>query len=251
MDNTDRFTAKVYYYARYRPSYPAAFIDYLKKAAGIGRHSAVADIGAGTGILTKLLLPLAGRVIAVEPNEGMLRECMSFCKGAGNIEYISAGAEDTKLDGGSVDLITVAQAYHWFDEDKTAEEFKRILKPGGKAALVWNRKDPDNGVNDGIDAICRDLCPEYKGAAGGGRSEDDRVIRLFDKYGCERMTFDNDIEESLEGFIGGELSASYSPVCTDAGYDEFVGRLEALYKSFYGNGTMILRMKTYSYLGTV
>nr|WP_325050010.1 methyltransferase domain-containing protein [Cohnella faecalis] len=71
MNSKERFTDRVDHYVQYRPSYPGAAIDYMYDAAGLGSNSIVADIGAGTGIFTKLLLERGSEVIAVEPNEGM------------------------------------------------------------------------------------------------------------------------------------------------------------------------------------
>src|SRR4030042_737804 len=140
MDNRDKFTDKAGHYMKYRPSYPLEFINYLINATEMNRDSVVADIGAGTGILTKLLAGKVKKIFAVEPNSDMLMKCMKHLKGIKNFTGIDASAENTTLPDGSVDFITVAQAFHWFDKEKAKTEFKRILKTGGKVIIIWNNK---------------------------------------------------------------------------------------------------------------
>lgn len=138
MDSKDKFTNKVEEYIKYRPSYPKEFIDYLFNEVGISSDSIVADIGAGTGILTKQFGDKVRTIFAVEPNLNMRTACQEYCSHLQNMVLIDGSAEDTGLEDGSVNFITVAQAFHWFDRDKCKMEFKRILKANGKVVLVWN-----------------------------------------------------------------------------------------------------------------
>ncbi|NTV90662.1 MAG: hypothetical protein HGA22_09965, partial [Clostridiales bacterium] len=86
--NKDKFTGKAEVYTRFRPSYPAAFIDYLEKELGISGEKTVADVGAGTGILTRLISGKAGTVLAVEPNADMRRACADTCLALENVSII-------------------------------------------------------------------------------------------------------------------------------------------------------------------
>ena len=129
-DPTQRFGDRVAQYIRYRPSYPVEVISTLERSCGLSEDSVVADIGAGTGIFTGLLLQSGATVIAVEPNDEM-RSAADRSLGD-QPKYASCGgsAENTGLDGASVDIITAAQSFHWFRPEGAREEFARILKPG-------------------------------------------------------------------------------------------------------------------------
>ena len=130
-DSTQRFSDRVENYIRYRPGYPAELIAILQTKTGLNPQSIVADVGSGTGISTAVLLPYAGQVLAVEPNESMRRAAETLLAAKPNFRSVNAAAESTTLADASVDMITVGQAFHWFEPTKTRREFARILKPGG------------------------------------------------------------------------------------------------------------------------
>ena len=134
MNTTERFSGRAGVYQASRPGYPAALSEHL---ASLGMRGArVADIGAGTGIFSRLLLELGCTVFAVEPNSDMrhtaelgLKTCDRFSIGSGT-------AENTGLPEASVSFVTAAQAFHWFDPDAFRQECLRILEPGGLAVFV-------------------------------------------------------------------------------------------------------------------
>ena len=138
MDSTQRFSTRVEAYVKYRPGYPAAMLDFLARELAMGPESQVADIGAGTGILTALLAPRVARVWAVEPNDDMRAAAKRLLAQVGNIGWLHGSAEATGLPTGAMDLVTVAQAFHWFDRAAFRQECQRLLKPGGQVALIWN-----------------------------------------------------------------------------------------------------------------
>jgi len=125
-------------YERIRPEYPAAAIDILVRELGIARGTVVVDVGAGTGKLTRALVPTGATIIAVEPLTEM-RERLA--EGVPRAVPFSGTAEHMALRDGSADAITAAQAFHWFDGDTALAEFHRVLVPGGRLGLIWNVRD--------------------------------------------------------------------------------------------------------------
>jgi len=128
------FGAEADAYERARPSYPPDAVAWLVEALSISARSTVADVAAGTGKFTRLLAPIGAWIVAVEPVDGMRARLPRMPTAA-------ATAEALPFASGSVDAITVAQAFHWFDAPAALEEFHRALRPGGRLALIWNARD--------------------------------------------------------------------------------------------------------------
>ncbi len=137
---TERFSNRVTDYIAARPSYPSAMIDFMLKEFKLHQHSVIADIGSGTGILTSLLLEKNINVLGIEPNDEMRKAAENLLSGFSNFLSIKGAAEKTGLIDESVDLISAAQAFHWFDIPETKKEFRRILKPNGFVCLIWNER---------------------------------------------------------------------------------------------------------------
>jgi SAM-dependent methyltransferase len=128
------FSAGAEAYERGRPSYPSEAVDLLVSEFGIGPGSTVVDLAAGTGKFTRLLVPTGARVVAVEP----VAEMRAALK---EIEALDGTAEAIPLPDGSVDALTVAQAFHWFRHDEALAEIARVLRAGGGLGFLWNRRD--------------------------------------------------------------------------------------------------------------
>lgn len=122
-------------YDRFRPGFPADAVDIILPS----RVGSALDLGAGTGKLTGLLLPRADEVFAVEPAESMLDILRSRFP---DVRALSGTAEAIPVGDASVDAVTVAQAFHWFDRERACAEIARVLRPGGTLGLLWNRFDP-------------------------------------------------------------------------------------------------------------
>jgi SAM-dependent methyltransferase len=137
-------------YEAARPSYPpdavAWFIEHLRIAPG----ARVVDLAAGTGKLTRLLAPAGADLIAAEPVAGM-RE--SFRVAVPGVPVLATTAEQLAFRDASLDAVTVAQAFHWFDHDRAIAELARALRPGGRVGLVWNSRDRSVDWVDGVWSI--------------------------------------------------------------------------------------------------
>lgn len=127
-------------YERARPSYPAAAVELIVRECGLGRGVTVCDLAAGTGKLTRLLVPSGAEVLAVEPVVAMRDQLVCAVPG---VEVLDGTAETIPLGDASVDAVTVAQAFHWFDTDRALPEIRRVLRPGGHLVLVWNVRDEE------------------------------------------------------------------------------------------------------------
>lgn len=137
MNPLNRFSDRAADYVKYRPSYPAAAIDKILEGLGSPSQLVAADIGAGTGISSRLLAQRGVRVLAIEPNEAMRQAAFPHPL----VEYRDATAEATGLPDASVDLVTCFQSFHWFEPQPTMSEFHRILKSRGRLALIWSYLD--------------------------------------------------------------------------------------------------------------
>jgi len=136
----DGFASNAEDYERTRPGYPPDAVDHLVAVLGLRPETTVADVAAGTGKLTRLLVPTGARVIAVEPVAAMRDLLARTTPGA---EVLDGTAEDLPLPDASVDAVTVAQAFHWFDGPRALREMARVLHPGGALAVLYNHRDRD------------------------------------------------------------------------------------------------------------
>lgn len=248
MDNTRKFTRKAEAYAKARPGYPQAMLDRITQAAGIGAGAEIADIGAGTGIFSKALLSCGCRVYGVEPNADMRGVAERNLGSDTRFTPVAGTAEETTLPGESVDAVTVAQAFHWFDAEAFSRECRRILRPGGLVVLVWNSRIHDRDSVRENEAIMREFCPTFTGFSGGIDYLDDR-IRSFYNGDFSVETFPHDLAFDKAGFIARNLSGSYSLQSGDARYAEYVAALEELFDQYARDGVYMQPNETVAYWG--
>lgn len=151
-------------YERARPSYPQDSIDWLVAQTGLGVGSTVVDLGAGTGKLTRLLLPTGARVIAVEP----IAEMRAHIEGA---EILDGTAEAIPLPDNSADVVTVAQALHWFDQERALPEIHRVLRQDGYLVLFWNMRDLEDPIQRGVEDLLGPMRTDVPGQILGAWRE--------------------------------------------------------------------------------
>jgi SAM-dependent methyltransferase len=250
--NEDRFTGLAGIYAKYRPSYPDGLIQYLYSDVGLSKNSVIADIGSGTGILTELLLKENSTVYSVEPNEDMRRTAETALSRYPNFISVNATAENTGLNASSLDFVTVAQAFHWFDRQIFKAECQRVLKEKGKVILVYNARDSESGLVTETDAVIRRYCPDYMAASGGMRGGGaGEYADFFKDAACDFKVFRNDVVYDEDGFIGRNLSGSYAPKKDSENYQPYVSALKQLFAQFSRNGTLLMPYLTRSLVGEV
>ena len=137
-------------YERGRTDYPAAAVEFIVDRLGLRAGRIVLDLAAGTGKLTRLLVPSGAEVIAVEPIAEMRAKIE-------NARVLEGTAEAIPLADASVDAVTVAQAFHWFRPDDALREIHRVLRPGGGLALIWNVRDESDPIHAAATEIMRPL----------------------------------------------------------------------------------------------
>ena len=233
------FAAAAENYAAYRPGYPSAAVAFIRRQAGLDESSTVLDLAAGTGLMTRLLFPVA-RLVAVEPVAEM-RAALPLC--APGAEVLDGTAEDIPLPSGSADAVVVAQAFHWFADAEAVREIARVLKPRGALLIAWNVKDPRDPLMTGIDAI---LAP-YRSTSPGYSStpwrdvfyEADSPLRLV-----AHETFPFEEPVTLGQLKGRVLSTSYVALLDTGLQAEVMRRLDRLVGSEDNSTPVCMRYQT-------
>lgn len=213
-------------YANYRPGYPTAAIDRILE--GLGNPSALtaADIGAGTGIASRLLADRGVSVKAIEPNASMRNAAIPHPL----VEFYDATAEATKLPEASVDLIACFQSFHWFKPKPTLSEFHRILKPTGRLAIVWSSRAVDDEFSVEFDRLVKASMSDRPADQSKGMLK--RLLSsnlYFTNVRCHKFT--NTHELDLDGTIGYALSKSFVPR-EGAAHQKLLSDLQELYARY-------------------
>jgi SAM-dependent methyltransferase len=210
-DPKARFTDRVDDYVKYRPGYPPEVFALLARECGLGQACTVADLGSGTGIFAKGLLASGARVVAVEPNAAM-RAAAERDLGSVTATFrsVDGSAEATGLEAASVDLVTAAQAFHWFDPPRVRAEMTRILRAPGWVALVWNERAA-SPLNDDYEAMLEAYAPEYPGVRERDRSAEPKMRDFFTPAQVRSERFPHSQVFDEEGLRGRLRSSSYAP----------------------------------------
>ncbi len=249
-DNTHKFDGKSDVYAAGRPAYAEALIDELYDARGFSAKSCIADVGSGTGIFSRQLLSRGSRVYCVEPNHDMRQKAEKSLGTFERFASVDGDASATGLEDASVDHVTSAQAFHWFEAEGFRRECERILRPGGLVVLVWNSRVADAPVNVESGRLFSRLCPRFKGFSGGVRQDDERIHEFF----CgtyEKIRFENHLAYDRDKFISRSLSGSYALREGEDGYGELVSGIGELFDRFEQEGVLVVPNETVAYLGIV
>jgi SAM-dependent methyltransferase len=237
----ERFTGRVESYRRWRPSYPAGIVDLLRRECGLANDAAVADIAAGTGLLSEIFLAAGFAVTAVEPNEEMRAACAQLEPDYPQLRILEGTAEATGLPDRSVDLITVAQAMHWFDLDRTRSEFARILKPRGCCAVIYNNRHlSGDAFHDAYEEFLRSFGIDYFAVKEQhmGRK---RLAQFFGSSEMKCATFPNAQELDEHALEGRVLSSSYIPRPGHPRFDEMRTELKKLFAENHSSGAVTIR----------
>ena len=250
MKPTERFSSRVDAYQKYRPEYPQSLVTEIIKLGGLDGVAVIADFGSGTGIFTRHLLNAGLNVFAVEPNPEMRAAAESALTDVAGFTSVAASAEDSGLESSSIDLITAAQAFHWFNTETARQEFRRVLKPGGQLALIWNKRKISQPFHQTYDAILRELAPEY-GKVNHMNLTGTDIQRFFATDSMQRVVFDNSQQLDFAGLLGRLKSTSYCPDEKSPQYMTLATELLSLFDQFAIDGKIAFEYDTELYIGPV
>lgn len=246
LQPTERFSERVENYTRYRPSYPEEVIPFIQQTTGLQKDPVIADIGSGTGIFSKMLLEHPYKVYCVEPNQQMREEAEKNLVRYPNFTSVNGKAEQTFLPGRSIDLITVAQAFHWMQPGEAKKEFLRILKPNGHIVLLWNIRLTDTVFSQAFEELKIQFGTDYQAT----RMVKEKDIPGFFLPGSflQKDFYQSQVLD-YEGLKGQLLSTSYVPL-TGTPYEQMIVALEDLFDRYHENGSVKIEYETKVYVNT-
>jgi SAM-dependent methyltransferase len=217
------YSTKAEKYARYRWDYAPAALQRLWEITGLNSQSTVADIGAGTGILTRHFANRAGCVIALEPNLEMRVLAANYLAACPGCLVAGAAAEALPLPAACVDLLAAGQALHWFEPEPARAEFRRVLKADGWLAFICNRGD-DPALGAALAGLPKH---QPRPAAPGLHTPPEYYLSAIRQF-----SFPFSLSQDWEGFIGSLLSASFMPAEDDPGYPDLERAARLIFERF-------------------
>lgn len=229
-NSTERFSKTVDNYVKYRPGYPQDLVYFMQKQLGLKPDSLLADVGAGTGKLAELFVKTGIQTFGVEPNGPMREAAQALLGDYPNFVNSEGTAERTGLPDQSVDFITAAQAFHWFDVKKFRSECLRILKSDGWVLLIWNKRmDERSPFMEAYNTFLENYSTDYN----------EINLRRINTAHFEQFYGHSDYQMhhlvhyqhfDLDGVMGRYLSCSYAYDAAHPKYDQAMQKLESIYQ---------------------
>jgi len=255
IKNEEKFSRKAGVYDKFRSPYPTEIIEYLYSKIGFSEESVIADIGSGTGKFSRLLLERGSTVYCVEPNDDMRQTAENELRNAAGYKKfisINATAENTGLPDKSIDFITAAMSFHWFNRTMFSIECRRILKESGNIVLIYEIPDKTEFFEKTLAIFDKYRIDPKKPYVTG---EPPEYIYDFFKNGiCDEINFKkNDVLFTRENFIGRILSKAYSPTKEEnpIEYQGLSKELGFLFDNYSIDGIINIPQFIRSYIGKV
>jgi ubiquinone/menaquinone biosynthesis C-methylase UbiE len=248
-DAKQRFSNRVADYVRYRPGYPPAALETLRKECALRPGHVIADIGSGTGFLAELFLKNGNRVYGVEPNEAMRQAGEEYLASYDGFSSVDGSAESTTLDDSSVNFVTNGQAFHWFEQNAARREFARILKPGGWVVVLWNERLTDTTpfLREYEDLLRRFGTDYSRVNESYPREEQMRDFFQHNTHREERLP--NFQVFDFEGLAGRVRSSSYMPAQDHPNFAPMMVELERIFRAHQQDGSVRMEYLTHLYFG--
>lgn len=248
MKSVRRFDGKVADYDRYRERYsPEVVLPILRERCGLSPDWHIADIGAGTGMLSDVFLSNGNRVVAVEPNAEMRDTCIALHQGSALI-VVDGTAERTGLDDASVEMVSAGRAMHWFDLERSMAEFRRILKPNGWVAIVaFGRTEKGHEENEALEQVLREYSEDHADTHAGYKVYRHLDSHLTRDFHHKQLILSMQLDwQSLHGLV---MSLSASPSRDHPRYSKFERELRELFDRYAGDGRFELETRYWINLG--
>ena len=248
-NSVSRFDGRVEFYAKYRPGYPEQIISLLEKKIDFDVSKDVADIGCGTGILSRLFLNNGNLVFGIEPNNEMRKAAEEKLEKYLNFTCLKGTAEETMLADKSVEIITAGQSFHWFDSKKAKSEFKRILRPGGHVVIIWNERKNVSMFMKAYNKLLKSFSKELDKAKDN--IADKEFLKSFfghDEY--HTQTLPNFQILDFNGLKGRILSISYIPL-EGPEHKEIMNGVKDIFEKFNNGGQVKLEYATRVFIGNL
>jgi SAM-dependent methyltransferase len=239
------FAGKADSYTRYRIDYPEALIAAAFSAVHLAPEDVVADLGSGTGLLTRWLLDRSTHVFGVEPEPDMREAAVRGLEPFGaRFTSVPGSAEATTLPDASVDVVTAGNAFHYFDPTRARVECARILRPGGRILILWHdaASHPNrfmSAYRTFLEGIADPRLWQYQQA-----ERMDRALELFfgDWSSWKGAGGDSRHPLSWDALLGRFLSTSLAPPETDPRRPQIVAGLREVFDECQQAGTVELEL---------
>jgi SAM-dependent methyltransferase len=248
-DAKQRFSNRVADYVRYRPGYPAALLNLLRTECALRKEHVIADMGSGTGLLSKLFLENGNRVLGIEPNTEMREAGEEYLRIFQKFISVNGSAEASTLGDASADFVTAGQAFHWFEPKAARREFIRILKPAGWVVVVWNdrRMEETQFGRDYEDLLVR-FGTDYT-RVKDAYPEISHIQSFFGENSFVERDLPNEQLFNWDGLRGRLRSSSYAPTDGHANFAPMMAELERIFQASAENGVVRMQYFTRIYFG--
>ncbi len=240
-------------YVAFRPTYPDEAVSHILRHGQRSGPIDIADIGAGTGILSSQLLRHGHRVFAVEPIEPMRQAAKAKLSGSPGFQSVDGSAEATTLPERSVDLVVAAQALHWFEPSAARREFARILRPGGRTVAIWNERRRSGSLfqtafEHFLAEMQKDIVGDRKNYA---ETVDDVAGRFFGIGSYAEVAFAHDDRLHRRQFAGRILSGSFAPGAAHERHAHWCAAIDEFFEAHAESGYVTIEYETVVVSGTV
>ncbi|MDR2932603.1 MAG: class I SAM-dependent methyltransferase [Oscillospiraceae bacterium] len=240
---------KAAFYKEGRQGYAPEAVQLITETIGTPR-AVIADMGSGTGIFSASLLKKGCVVYCVEPDADLRQKASERLRHFKHFMPIAAPAEDTRLPNHSVDGITAASAFHWFDPEIFLRECKRIIKPDSPVFFLYNVRPNDDPFSQEQSRVCRQYCPGFTSFCHGADKAKKRCPAFFSDEFKEKH-YSYDLIYTKEQFLSRCLSSSYSLNQTQPDYPAYRRELEKLIASYSIDGLITIRNYTVVWYGMI
>ena len=240
-NSKNRFSGMAENYNRFRPTYSSDTIRFLNDAIDFNENLVLADIGAGTGISSKMFLENGNEVYAVEPNEDMRIVLERVLSKYEKFHSVEGSSEVTNLQSESIDVVISAQSLHWFNPKLATKEFSRILKSNGMIVVLYNIRR--NNL-EGFMSEYSDLISKY-GEKYINKSDDNLISKFFGERKVYEKILYNPQVVNFEELKGNLTSYSYIPKENNPKFKNMIEELKNIYDKYNKDGKITLEYDTY------